>query len=148
MSTESMDRVRRAFEEWRKKKGTGRGHAPAELRRMALSIYRQHGEKATCEGLGVSSSALWRWKQTDSPPPSTRSKPKAKKGRVPVAKVSFVELPQPGESPASLAPLTVEWRRSDGAAMRLDGRALTLEHIGQLASSFLEPTASHGGKAT
>jgi len=151
MSTESLDRVKKVFKRWRQENGPGRGRAPAELRRMALGIYHQYGEKTACDALGISSSSLWRWKQAEPASLPTQPRSRAKKaGHSPAAQkksdgsagLSFVELCPPGQIPTpSPAPLTLEWRHSDGALMRLDGRALTVEQIGRLASSFLEPKA-------
>lgn len=155
MARVSIEKAKTAFKQWREERGGGRGHAPDELRRLALAIYRQYGETRTCRELSVSSSALWRWKQKPLPPKQSKVRPKqrsmaSKTHATPGVKrecpPGFIDLTaaaavrlggSPLQPSGSTGGMHIEWLREDGGRMKVSGALLDLAQIEQLAERFL-----------
>ena len=144
MTTVSIEKAKTAFRQWREQREGGPGHAPDDLKRMALSICRQLGETQTCEALGISSSTLWRWRQKPQPVKKSRarakpkasmaSKPRVNSGVKPAPAPAFIDLTSAvrsdgSQSNGSMGTLCIEWQRADGDRVKVSGARLELAQV-------------------
>lgn len=157
MAKVSIEEAKRLFTEWRKTRPHARSATPPEIRRVALEIKDVLGSHAAQVALGLSGSSLSIWERE-----RRRRRPRARKYSTAIKSscgrgegmpslqtsvrsdatpaVTFIEIPPPAAAQCETSGqgLGVEWRRTDGAAMRVSGLS-SVEQIGVLASQFLGP---------
>lgn len=134
MSNIEINYVRKAYQQWRSEK---RREVPMELRRMVLELCKQHGDKVVVGELGVSSATLWCWRRRMKSFSRNVRKDGVKLARV-VAKgkpVKFVEIKPVFQTANVLSGIRVEWQRSDGHRMKVDG--VSIDQLSVLARKFL-----------
>jgi hypothetical protein len=139
MSERNIKRAKQEFGEWRK---LGRKQLPDELRAMAVRLKEQYGERHVCKELGVSSGSLWNWVRLGTESKARRSngrrlKPIKRVVRVQKQKaIRFVELASAVGRSASMSGISIEWQRTDGSRMRIEG-GFGIEDLTRLSSKFL-----------
>lgn len=147
MKRRTIDEVEAEFRRWQKSRKGRRSRVPEQLRRLALDLREAYTDERICEALGIYRSYLRRWQQGPEanackpvPVVRHRAKPQATTNR----QTGFIEVSgfpdaiarQPDEG----ALATVEWRRADGARMRVSA-ALCVFRIEELAKRFLADAA-------
>src|SRR5208283_3955367 len=106
MKKMSVEQAKRLFDEWRQGPLRGR-FAPARLRKIALRIRAEQGDRVARQALGLSGETIWRWEHTEgrkkvkTPRARHKAVAPAPKGKQPLslaAQPQFVELlPQAGK---------------------------------------------------
>ena len=142
MAKVSIEQAKKLFGEWRKGRRGGAAF-PARLRRIALRIKAQEGERVARDALGLSSEIFWRWGREEA-----RKKPfPSRMGRKPVLKAKlprtaaksppqFVEVTPTAREVRTDASVMVSFERADGARMKVGGAMDSLQ-IERLAERFL-----------
>jgi hypothetical protein len=133
MTKTSINQAKKLFSQWRQNRRHIREVAPPEVRKAALQIVEQFGSTIAKKELCLSSSNLSKWQKQQGG--IRRRVQKIRKSSTSTMVPRFVEV-----SPATINPhmeqgLWLEWRRPDGASMKLGGVA-KLEQIEKIAMQF------------
>jgi hypothetical protein len=143
MKQDSIEQVKQAVQQWRKKKGHRRERAPEAVRKRVIALCDQVGRPRVAQELRMSSSVLWRWReelgQKKERKTGKRIKPKPADS-TPSHPVQFIEInPAPAARQTSSG-LTISLVRVDGAQVKIDGFSDSGE-IWRFAHQFLAGSA-------
>lgn len=143
MKQDSIEQVKRAVQQWRKKKGHTRERAPESVRKRVIALCDQVGRGRVTREIGVSASVLWRWReelgQKKERKTGKRVKPKPENSGT-SHRVQFVEVKSAPAARQTSSGLTISLVRIDGAQVKIDGFSDSAEIL-QFANQFVAGAA-------